>query len=537
MVLSEDVVAMTFTSGTSPSLAIDGMLMDSATIASVLREATKRSHVIELTLRNVAIDDVVAIAAEELFGLQRQWTKLDLIHCTGFIHRIVQASITKMQQFSFTGSVPIAHNPRYSLDVASLRALGSALQDCPRLTLVSLKGTRLSRAGLASFCDDGLAKSTSLQTLQMSHVALEANHVSLLSNALAQNQHLTALSLAHCKFGLFSNNNHNNNNNNTNISNTNNGMAANNNADDVNVNVNANHNNNLDTHSSTQFATLLESLVPHPTLESLNIYGIYCNEQSTQALSQLLRTSSCLWHLGLKNNLRHPEDKLTVTNLINALQDNTQLTYLQLSGNNVDNADMEALSRILTHNTTLRALSLTANAIGDDGLLSVATRLPDMKALRYLDVQRNKFSERSKGPIVQALQENMELERLDLDGTWDALKSYYLSLNKGGRRLLQSSNNCPLSLWPLVLERANTLPFGRNQPHANVNVLYCLLLQGPVLFQPRTTTTKTITSTNSSTSSSNNDKRRSRRRIPREEQKEEKEERPPAKRTRYKRQR
>jgi hypothetical protein len=86
MAIAEDAGAMTF-SENSPSLSIDGMLMDSATIASVLREAQERTHVKELTLRNVAIDRVIAEAAESLFSQNRNWIKIDTIHCTGFFCR------------------------------------------------------------------------------------------------------------------------------------------------------------------------------------------------------------------------------------------------------------------------------------------------------------------------------------------------------------------------------------------------------------------------------------------------------------------
>ena len=443
MAISEDVLAMAF-SENSPSLSIDGMLMDSATIASVLDEAKARPHVKELTLRTVTIDEVVAKAAEALFASGRAWTKIDAIHCTGYLSRLIQATLPWTQQFSFTGSVPIAHNPRYSLDVSALRALGKALKDYEGLTTLSLRGTRLSRQGLEAFCA-GLAESSSLQTLQMSHCALESNQeVSLLSSALRQNKHLHSLSLAHCKFGLH---------------------------------------NPTTTHSSAspEFATIIESLIPHPRLQMLNIYGVHCNERSTGALRRLLLfPNSKLWHLGLKNNLRHPEDRLELSGVLQALERNTKLTYLQISGNNLNDRDMEQLAEIVTHsNSTLRALSLTANNFGDDGLLSFANSLAGMRALRFLDVQRNRLTDRSKKPIIAALKDNMELERLDLDGTWDRKKSFYLSLNRGGRRLLQTSNTAPLGLWPLVLERANSLQFGRNQPHANLDVLYCLLLQGP----------------------------------------------------------
>mmetsp|Transcript_36165 Transcript_36165/g.56231 ORF Transcript_36165/g.56231 Transcript_36165/m.56231 type:complete len:506 (-) Transcript_36165:154-1671(-) len=451
MVLSEDVLAMTFTSDVSPTLSIDGMLMDSVTIASVLREAIVRSHVKELTLRNVALDAVVAKAAEALFDSEtRTWSKLEVIHCTGLISRWIKASIGHVQQFHFTGSVPIAHNPRYSLDFPSLQSLGRALQDFPQLTMLNLRGTRLSMRGLQAF-GEGLGKTQTLQTLQMSHCALEEpDHAVILATALRQNRQLTTFCLSHCKFGSF-----------------------------------APH-TSLSEREDDFFPTVLEALVGHPTLQSLNIHGMYCNADATQALGNMLRHNPRLWHLGLKNNIRHPEDKLQITNLLGSLRDNTKLTYLQISGNNMDSDDMNQLSDILaTSNTTLRALSLTANAIEDDGLLTFAQNLSHFKALRFLDVQRNPITQDSKSEMISALKDNMELERLDMDGTWDATKAFYLGLNRGGRRLLQTTNTCPLSLWPTVLARVNRLPFGRNQAHAHFNVLYCLLTQGPVLFEPR----------------------------------------------------
>jgi len=460
MALSEEVLAMTFSeanrrhnnngSGSNtPILSIDGMLMDSGTIAGVLKEAQKRLDVRDVILRNIALDHVIAQAAEELFQADtRNWDRLELIHCTGPICRIIQASVRRVQHLCFTGSVPIAHNPRYSLDTQSLQAIGKALVECPRLTTCSLKGTRLSQAGILAL-GQGLGETTTLKSLLMSHCAVHLSDVALLRQALGKNRHLISLSLAHCKFGSMNG--------------------------DFTTSV---------VYPSLEFALLLEALVPHPTLQSLNIYGIYCDMRCTKALGRLLQANHTqLRRLAMKNNPLHPDEKVPVAPIIEALGNNTKLTYLQLSGNNVDDDDMEHLSQILSQkNRTLQALSLTANQIRDDGLTSLAKRLPSIKALRFLDVQRNLFTDTSKKQIIAALKDNVELERLDLDGTWDATKSYYLSLNKGGRRLLQSSNAMPISLWPNVLARVNALQFGRNQPLANINVLYCLLVEGPVLF-------------------------------------------------------
>jgi hypothetical protein len=483
MAVSQDILAMTFT---NTSVSIDGMLVDSATIAGILREAKERPSVVELTFRNVAIDDIIVLALQDLLlplkpqsdepqslasssptTTTTKWQKLETIHCTGEIGAVIRAATSNdcVPQFCFTGSVPIAHNPRYSLDTNSLQALGQAMIMRPLpnnsinsnsnnnyysqtscLQCLNLKGTRLTRQGLTLLSDGLSHKTCTLQTFRMSHCAMEASDLAILAVALGQNKHLTVLLLAHCK------------------------LMGDDHADHL--------------------AMLLERLLPHPTLECLNVYGMLCTPRATSALAQLLSSASChLWHLGLKNNLPTPlqddNDKLDVTSLIQALRTNTTLTHLQLSGNNVNDDDMESLADTLTHstNTTLKGLGLTANQIGSAGLRSFATRLADMRGLQFLDVQRNPFGTDAKEELIAALEHNMELERLDLDGTYHELKSFYLGLNKGGRRLLLNPNSAPLALWPLVLERASKLTFGRTRPFAHLDVLYCLV-RGPALFQP-----------------------------------------------------
>ena len=525
MAISEDILAMTFT---ETALSIDGMLIDSATISNVLREAKRRPNVVEVTLRTVSIDDTVTSGIQELFDstLEREWSKLEIIHCTGDVASVLAAATTveepsddgadnninnnnnnnnnylsktspsnspqkvkSIQQIFFTGSVPIAHNPRYSLDVASLQVLRDAIQfRCPSLTTLCLKGTRLLRDGLQSL-GDGLAHAKHLRTFRMSHCAMEATDIPLLASALAENKQLTVLLLAHCKVVLTTAMVEPSATTNTTNSTHENGgeiygtthTHLNDSQEPLSSGTNVGNGSSEDPWN--YFALLLESLVGHPTLECLNVFGMVCTARACQALSDMLTSPTTkVWHLGLKNNLATPEDKLPIVPVIQALQTNTTLTSLQISGNNVDDADVEFLAQVLCQNSTLRGLGLTANNISSVGVMSMAQRLSDMNGLRYLDLQRNnQIKAAAKQAMIAGLVNNSELERLDLDGTFHETKSYYTSLNKGGRRLLQISN-APLALWPLVLARANRLSFGRNQPFANINVLYCLV-RGPALFQ------------------------------------------------------
>lgn len=436
------------------TLCIDGNLVDSATVSAALGEVRQRSPILEITLRNVSIDDVVSTAMDQLLqhdddddtSSHRIWTKLELSHCTGDIWKVLQsaASCDRIEQIYFAGTVPVAHNPRYCLDLPSLRAIKLVLQKCTRLSLLCLKGTRLGRAGM-QLLSDGLSESKYLKTLRMSECAMEAMDMPLLASALSKNQQLTVLLFSSCKVG---------------------GAGLSERDDPANY-----------------FCSVLEAIRSHPTIEFLTVNGMDLTSRAADALANILRyPTTKLWHLGLKNNVHTPDRKLIITPIIDALKNNRTLKHLQISGNNVNNEDMERLAQVLaSENSSLQGLSLPANSIRDEGLHSFRTRLSIMKGLRYLDLMRNHFSENAKNEIIEELKENFEIERLDLDGNFSSTKSFYLALNKGGRRL-QRASGVPVGLWPVVFERANNLAFGRNLPNGNIDVLFCLV-KGANIFE------------------------------------------------------
>jgi hypothetical protein len=89
--------------------------------------------------------------------------------------------------------------------------------------------------------------------------------------------------------------------------------------------------------------------------------------------------------------------------------------------------------------------------------------------------------------------EDVNIRNLDTNPAWDILQKeldHYARLNRGGRRIFSSDlSRVPLSLWPVVLERANRIYWGGAtnntssetvKSHA-VDAIFCLL-RGPVLF-------------------------------------------------------
>ena len=515
---------------------IDGHLFDSSAICAVLRDTEHHFNSIncqqhpknrgKITIRNVSIGKLVLQGFEKLLNQKQsnnnsnnnnsnnnsntsssnkpcyRWTNridMNIIHCSDLVSNLIRIVLPWTEQFRFTGSIPIAHN----LDSEGLKAIGEHLGGnnnikytnnfatqqehtvrnnsnnenetysnsddivVPKLKTLSLKGTCLESKGFVLFCE-GLGINNTLESLQLSNCTIENDDVGLLASALRENKHLKSLFLANCNFGRrpyysFSTDT----------------VATTQSINNVNPQI--------------HLPIVLEALIRHPTLQSLKIYDMHCNDQSMRAISDILSpTGTKLLHLGLKNNLSHPEGKLNVENLFQALTHNRYLTYLKISGNNLNDEDMARLSRILTTEesniiTSIRTLSVTDNLISDEGLLTLASRLSDTKSLKHLDVRRNPITDRSKKAMISALKNNVQIERLDLDGSWDTEKFWWLSLNRGGRRALQTTteNNTtvPSNLWPKILERVYNLKYGRNKSPTNTEVAYYIIRRMPSLFE------------------------------------------------------
>lgn len=473
-------------------LNIDGFFFQSLAIANMLRSkglierkdnkgSNQKFESRELIFRNITIDDAVLKGAEELLNRKeddtndlKAKTDIDIIHCSGMVSELIRLVLPYTRRFGFAGNIPIAHN----LDTEGLEALGERLgnqnsdnRGVVQLQSLILKGTRLDSAGFSQFCY-GLRHNTSLEELHLSNCILIAEDVRLLASTLRANKTLKSIFFSDCKFGTKHR---------VQQTTIRNGRLV-----QSTQSIN-------DVYPQTNLPTVLMALVGHPTLESLKIFDMICNHAAIEAIGQIVRDQeSKLKTLALKNNLSHPKAKLPGLTelLLPAVSRNQNLIYLKLSGNNLDDGNMNELSRILTQPTTsIQTLSLSGNLISN-GLLSLAANIQDAKSLRCLDLLMNPINEESRTAIISALKNNVQIERLDLGGSlnddWNDKKFWWLSLNKGGRRVLQSKS-LSTALWPRILERAYNIPVRRKprQPAQtkNVGVAYHLIRRIPGLFE------------------------------------------------------
>jgi hypothetical protein len=144
----------------------------------------------------------------------------------------------------------------------------------------------------------------------------------------------------------------------------------------------------------------------------------------------------------------------------------------------------------LQENSTLLHLDLSNKNVGDEAIESFASLLPQMRGLEKANLPENPFDVSCVHSVLEALHFNTVIESLDLPA-WtrsDQRFEHWTSINSGGRQLL-SMDNLPLSLWPLVLERANNIRYYSNgnkwkepmNEWIRPNVIN-YLLHGPIVF-------------------------------------------------------
>jgi Ran GTPase-activating protein (RanGAP) involved in mRNA processing and transport len=222
------------------------------------------------------------------------------------------------------------------------------------------------------------------------------------------------------------------------------------------------------------------ALSGNPLLKKLTIQRIGTGFQSMQLFASALRNHSSLQVLNARDN---DIDDTSFEMLAPALLTHPTLEELDLSRNHISLP--AAVANIISNNSVLQKLSLLDNAIEIENVKSIAVALQSNSTLKVvaLTSQRTaEFVESEMGALLEImgieleiLKENSQLEYLTLaDGEYqDSLSDmkqkmiHQCNFNRGGRKILQD-RSFSLSLWPLVLERADTIAYYQAYDDATV---------------------------------------------------------------------
>lgn len=175
---------------------------------------------------------------------------------------------------------------------------------------------------------------------------------------------------------------------------------------------------------------------------------------------------------------------------------NTSLKTFQLAGNYLTDAFVESLLNVFGQGSALRELNLFGNRITDHGLRLIIKKIPKLEHLHSLWLNHNPFGPEAARELIPLMKTNFAIQDINIrsfdNPSMDEIQErleHYCRLNRGGRRIFaKPKSTVPLSLWPLVMERAHTIHWGAvtsniTNVHSHAaDVIYCLL-HGPAIFE------------------------------------------------------
>jgi hypothetical protein len=239
-----------------------------------------------------------------------------------------------------------------------------------------------------------------------------------------------------------------------------------------------------------ELAVLIGALESHPSLKELSLRENLGHKHALAALGKMLSSSKCQLEELNFSEQDCDEDGLTgyLWPLADGLRWNQSLKRLNLSSCQLLDEDMDHLGQILA-TCKLETMDLGDNSITPSGFVSCTQNIP--KSLKSFDFSGIEFEEEEA--VCHTLTLFEEHPQLWDDGLeWEDSKSpihrkiqHFKDLNRCGRILLLARDGAiPLSVWPIVLARANTVMEGSRSEERTLNAIFHLL-QGPALMQRR----------------------------------------------------
>ena len=166
--------------------------------------------------------------------------------------------------------------------------------------------------------------------------------------------------------------------------------------------------------SSSEHASLLQTLGEHLNFTQLNLKNCSIGESGAASLSQALAVNSSLTELDLCGSSIGPSG---TASLSQALAVNSSLTELDLNGSNIGKSGAASFSQALAVNSSLTKLNLSHNSIGASGAASLSQALAVNSSLTKLDLRGNRIGASGAATLSKALAVNCSLTELDLNGS------------------------------------------------------------------------------------------------------------------------
>jgi Ran GTPase-activating protein (RanGAP) involved in mRNA processing and transport len=402
-------------SGGDPINCIDiidgGDYGESGTVVGRLRNAIKENKLRYLVLSKIEMDeDVIDALVDLLRSAPSPWEALYLEFCGGDLGKTIQSvlKVDNIKKLEIAGDISSEY----------MNSLSRSLAACKSLQELSFVITFDSQK--AKTLVEGLRANTGIRRLKLVQSTLKNDSIEPISSFLAQHGKLEVLHLDRCIV------------------------------------------------SETDFATLLTSLRNVSTLKELSIGGALHVKEIRSAICSLMNQnllSKLSLHGVTPKCSQHGINDLLLTT---SLSENHSLRILDLSGNKLEDHNLNVLMDFLCSNAYLvEELRLQENCITNVGARLLGKRLHKTRGLKRIFLHRNKFDERGVAAILEGVRSNHQIHEVTIPTlVGDAAKlsrlrtliNYETSLNAGGKEILRNQE-ISLKLWPQVFHRARNILF------------------------------------------------------------------------------
>ena len=167
------------------------------------------------------------------------------------------------------------------------------------------------------------------------------------------------------------------------------------------------HLSNNDLKSSA--VVILKALHETSKLKTLNLSGNHMTEQVAEDLAIVIKNNSGLEHLHLSNN----DLKSSAVMILKALQRNSKVETLNLSGNNMTGQVAEDLAFVIKNNPSLEHLHLYNNDLKSSAVV-ILKALQGNSKLKTLNLSGNNMTEQVAEELAFVIKNNPGLKHLHL---------------------------------------------------------------------------------------------------------------------------
>ena len=393
-----------------------------------------------LKLSDIEIDATLARDLTLFFRAQKATLEnLDFCDCTGDIDIVLNAAMTLGIPKALKLGMTDFRCDSGSLGFGLSRSLGFGLLINSNLKELSLHSGSSTSFTLtpedARALEEGLSRSKleilSIRDVKFSHMVGLTSSLRSLANGVRLSKSLTSVRLKSC-YGPF-------------------GRKLN----------------------DEELSILLNGLEHNHNLESLDVSNNQCRSQSLSTLAKILDRTK-IKKLNISCQSVGEDEVMDLSVLVASLGQTTTLESLELQYNKLGDRNLAYVVAPLKYNS-IKQLNLRGNRITNTGLSILASNIPTIKGLEYLNIYDNDFDQYGVLELAEALhQERCTLKFLEFEPIPNHLKAVmWPDLNWA---YPENYYETKLSLWPFLLERVNKKLWKKqNGPSRVVNTIYTRL--------------------------------------------------------------